>query len=362
MSKINVAVLFGGKSAEHEISLLSAVNVIYALSKQKYNIVPIGIDKKGNFLYFSKNNYIDHPENPKKIRLAKNGDPITFEFGERKTIYNLKTKKRGLKIDVLFPVLHGTFGEDGKAQGLFEMLNIPFVGAGVLSSAVGMDKDFSKRLWQSAGLTVAKFIVIRKTDQVKVSYASLLKKLGSPFFIKPANAGSSVGVHRVTSKQELEVALKDAFRYDNKIICEEMMAGREVECSVVGNDKPEASLPGEIITNDDFYSYKSKYLDEDGAKLVIPAKLSNKQIKTIQKISIEAYQSIGCEGMARVDGFLLKDGRYVLNEINTIPGFTNISMYPKLWEVSGLSYSKLLDKLIDLATERHKTNSRKFDL
>lgn len=362
MDKINVAVLFGGKSAEHKISLLSAINIIKGLSKEKYNVIPIGINKKNDFLLFSKKNFIDFHDNPKKIRLAKNGNPITFEFGDKKRIHNLKTKWKSQKIDVIFSILHGTFGEDGKSQGLFEMLGIPYVGAGVLSSAIGFDKDFSKRLWQSEGLAVAKFIVIRKIDQGKISYTSLSKKLGSPFFIKPANAGSSLGVHKVTTKQEFVGLQKDAFRYDNKIICEEMIVGREMECSIIGNEKPEASLPGEIITNNDFYSYKLKYLDEDSVELVVPAKLSNKTIKTIQNISIEAYKTIGCEGMARVDGFLLKNGSYILNEINTLPGFTNISMYPKLLEVSGLSYSKILDKLIVLATERHKTNSKKFDL
>jgi D-alanine-D-alanine ligase len=253
-------------------------------------------------------------------------------------------------VDVVFPVLHGPFGEDGTVQGLLKLANLPFVGAGVLGSAVGMDKDVMKRLLRDAEIPIGKFLVFQRGDTL--SYGKIKKQLGLPLFVKPANLGSSVGISKVGKKREFRAAIDEAFRYDNKIIIEEFIAGREIECSVLGNDEPIASLPGEIIVRHDFYSYDAKYIDDQGARLEIPAKLSGSVIQKIRKIAVRVYKALCCEGMARVDFFVQANGRVLVNEINTIPGFTKISMYPKMWEASGLSYPRLIDRLIRLALKR----------
>lgn len=306
--KLKIGVLFGGKSAEHDVSLQSAKNVINGLDKNKYQITPIKINRDGKF----------------DFSLVK-------------------------KFDVIFPVLHGPFGEDGSMQGLLKLAGVPFVGPSVLGSAVGMDKDVMKRLLRDAGIPIGKFITIRKTD--KINFGEAKKKLGLPFFIKPANMGSSVGISKVRNEGEFVKAIKEAFKFDSKIIIEEFIDGREIECSILGNDHPMASIPGEIIANQDFYSYNAKYIDT-GSKAVIPADIDKKIIKKVQEMAIETFQALNCEGLSRVDFFLKKNGDVLVNEINTIPGFTNISMYPKLWEASGIPPSKLLDRLIDLALER----------
>jgi D-alanine-D-alanine ligase len=255
-------------------------------------------------------------------------------------------------IDVVFPVLHGPFGEDGTVQGLFKLANIPFVGAGVLGSAIGMDKDVMKRLLRDAKIPIAKFLVFERPDQNTISFTKVRKALGLPVFVKPANLGSSVGISKVNKKNQFADAVRLAFRYDNKIIIEEGIDGREIECSVLGNEKPVASLPGEIVVQHDFYSYHAKYLDDQGARLEIPARLPKNIVKKIQQTAVQAYRVLCCEGMARVDFFLRPNGQVLVNEINTIPGFTKISMYPKMWDASGLSYSRLIDRLITLALER----------
>lgn len=350
MGKITVGVLFGGKSSEHQISLLSASNVIAAIPKDKYRIVPIGIDRKGNFLLF-KNNFILHPTDPKRICLAANGEPVTFSFGESKRLVYLNSNKLGPRLDVLFPVLHGAGGEDGTIQGLAELAGIPYVGPKVLSSAIGMDKDVSKRLLKEAGLQVADFAVFHETEKSSLNFLAMKKKFKTPFFVKPSFAGSSVGVHKVRTEKEFKKAISDAFLQFPKILIEKMVEGKEIECAVLGNESPIVSLPGEVIPQHDFYSYEAKYLDETGALFAIPAKLSKSVIQKIQTAVLKTYKTLNCSGMARVDGFLCDDGKFVLNEINTIPGFTSISMYPKLWEVSGIGYSNLIDRLITLALE-----------
>jgi D-alanine-D-alanine ligase len=257
-------------------------------------------------------------------------------------------------VDVVFPVLHGPFGEDGTIQGLLKLANLPFVGAGVLGSAVGMDKDVMKRLLRDANIPIAKFLVFERREAGKIRPANVARVLGIPFFVKPANLGSSVGITKVSDRRQLGPAIKEALRYDNKILIEENIPGREIECSVLGNENPIASLPGEIITRHDFYSYDAKYVDQKGAQLVIPAELPKRTLKEVQAIAVKSFKVLGCEGMARVD-FFLRDGREIfVNEINTIPGFTQISMYPKLWEASGLPYGKLIDRLIQLALERFR--------
>lgn len=311
--KINVGILFGGKSAEHEVSLRSAKNVMDAIDKEKYHVIPIKIEKDGKWTGANQ-------ENLKEL------------------------------VDVVFPVLHGPLGEDGTVQGLLKLADVPFVGAGVLGSAVGMDKDVMKRLLRDAKLPIAKFLVFRAGDST--NYQKIADKLGTPFFIKPVNMGSSVGVSKVKSEQEFEMAIKDAFAYDTKIIIEENISGREIECSVLGNENPTASLPGEVIPHHEFYSYEAKYIDENGAGIEIPAKLPQNVIEQVQKLAVETFKTLYCEGLARVDFFLTDDNKVVVNEINTIPGFTAISMYPKLWEASGVGYTELIDKLIQLAFER----------
>lgn len=340
MKKINVVVLFGGKSAEHEVSLRSAKNIIEAMDKTKYNPILVGIDKEGKWL--SQKNSIKMLGENHNVMI---GDK---QKGEIVNFYNPETKER---IDVVFPILHGPFGEDGTVQGLLKLLGVPFVGSGVLGSAVGMDKDVMKRLLKEAGVPIGKFLVF-KADE-KISFKKVVDTLGLPFFIKPANLGSSVGVHKVKSKKDFERALEDAFKYDRKILAEEFIEGREIECSVLGNEKPIASVPGEVTATHEFYSYEAKYLDEKGAVLQIPAKISGVIKKKIQKLAIQTFNVLCCEGFGRVDFFLKKNGDVLVNEINTIPGFTSISMYPKLWEASGIKYSDLIDKLITLAIEKH---------
>jgi D-alanine-D-alanine ligase len=261
-------------------------------------------------------------------------------------------------VDLVFPVLHGPFGEDGTIQGLLKLANVPFVGAGVLGSAVGMDKDVMKRLLRDARIPIAKFLAFQRADMNRVSFAKVKKALGLPLFVKPANLGSSVGINKVTNKENFRRAIEDAFRYDNKIVIEEFVPGREIECAVLGNEKPIASLPGEIIVQHDFYSYDAKYIDDKGARFEIPAQLPKAVMKKIRALALRSYRVLCCEGMARVDFFLRANGQVVVNEINTIPGFTKISMYPKMWQASGISYSRLIDRLIKLALERARQEKR----
>ena len=309
-----IGVLFGGKSAEHEVSINSARNIINALDKSKYKITPIKINRDGKF----------------KFDIIKN-------------------------FDVIFPVLHGPFGEDGSIQGLLKLAGVPYVGAGVLGSAVGMDKDVMKRLLRDANIPIGKFIALK--DGEKVSFKDAKKTLGLPLFIKPANMGSSVGVSKVRNEKEFKKAVAEAFKFDSKILVEEFIDGREVECAVLGNEIPMASIPGEIIANQEFYSYNAKYID-DGYVIEIPVKVNKKISKKIQELAVKVFQTLNCEGMGRVDFFVKKNNTVLVNEINTIPGFTNISMYPKLWEASGISQTKLLDKLIELAIERFKKQNK----
>ena len=262
----------------------------------------------------------------------------------------------GVPVDCIFPVLHGTNGEDGTVQGMLKLANIPFVGASVLGSAVGMDKDVMKRLLRDAGVPVCKFITLNYRE--KISFEKAKKELGMPLFIKPANMGSSVGINKVKNKSDFNKAIKEAFKFDVKVIIEEFINGREIECSVLGNDKPIASIPGEVIVKDEFYSYNTKYINENGAIIQVPADLSKNIVKRIKDLSVKTFRVLNCEGLGRVDGFLTKSGKYYINEINTIPGFTSISMYPKLWEASGLTLPKLLDKLIDLAVERFEREKK----
>jgi len=346
--KIRVAVLFGGKSAEHEVSIQSAKNVFQSLDKNKYEPILIGIDKHGVWHQLPETYLLSSAFMQKKSLM--DGDEVSLISGRNSLVSSSENKSAS--IDVVFPVLHGTFGEDGTIQGLLKLANIPFVGSGVLGSAIGMDKDVMKRLLRDAGLPIAKFLVFRKGENV--SFNEIKSELGLPFFVKPANLGSSVGIAKVKGQKEFEKAIIEAFSYDTKIIIEQYVNCQEIECSVLGNERPIASTPGEIIPKNEFYDYSAKY-EENGMQLKIPAELSREKIKEVQDVAIKVFSVLELEGMARIDFFLDKDtGELYVNEANTIPGFTNMSVYPKLWEASGISNQKLVDKLITLAIESHQ--------
>ncbi len=350
--KKTIAIIFGGKSAEHEVSLRSAKNVATALDKDQYNFILIGISKEGSWYRFPDMSIFDHVAIEDRA-LPPHAESVSLMTIKGKpTLYSLKDHSQ-TSVDCAFPVLHGTMGEDGTIQGLFKMVQLPFVGCGVWSSAAGMDKEIMKRLLMNAHIATAKYVLL--TPQESHSYDYLVKTLGSPFFIKPANAGSSVGVHKVKNETDYANQLKDAFQFDFKVLAEEFIQGREIECSVMGlNDHPKASLPGEVIATHEFYSYEAKYVDENGAQIQIPAKLDAETIKGIQHMAEKTFHVMGCDGLTRVDFFLKPDGQMVINEINTLPGFTKISMYPKMWEASGLGYKDLVTQLIQMAFTKHE--------
>ena len=351
--------MFGGRSAEHEVSLQSAKNVIESLDKKKYEPVLIGIDKEGRWFLNENSIQLLNSGDPRLIQLSDRQHEIAITpTGSNSQLISLHEKSRFPKIDVIFPVLHGPYGEDGTIQGLAKLANIPCVGPGILGSAVGMDKDVMKRLLRDAGIPNARFVTLSAMNRDRVSYDALKAKLGHTLFIKPANMGSSVGISKVRNEAEFQQAIKLAFEYDVKVIVEEEIKGREIECAILGNDNPVASVPGEIIPSAEFYSYQAKYIDEDGAALSIPARLPEHLVKQVQDLALQAFRVLECQGMSRVDIFLTPDDKLYVNEINTIPGFTKISMYPKLWEHSGISYSELVDKLIQLAIEDHEKRSK----
>jgi D-alanine-D-alanine ligase len=355
--RLRIGVLFGGRSGEHEVSLASAASVIRALDPEKYEAVPIGISKDGRWLVgtgslkmlaevLRSGNRVVLPPDPSAASLV----PLGSGAGQP-----------SVSVDVVFPVLHGTFGEDGTVQGLLELAGLPYVGAGVLASAVGMDKDVQKRLFEEAGLPIVPFLAVRRSEweheRTKVLKA-IKKKFRFPIFVKPATLGSSVGMTRVKDPHEISAAMDLAAEFALKIIVERGVTGREIEVSVLGNDELSASIPGEIVPHREYYDYRAKYL-EQGTQLLIPAKLSKKQVGVFQDYAVRAFRAIDGTGMARCDFFLEKrSGKVFVNELNTIPGFTSISMYPKLWEASGLPYSKLIDRLIELAIELHRDKAR----
>ena len=364
--KIRIGILFGGKSAEHEVSLQSAKNIVEAIDKNKYDVLLIGIDKNGQWYLNEASRFLLHTENPRLIALNQSSEHVALVPKDNENqLVNLTSHQSLGPIDVVFPVLHGPLGEDGTIQGLLKLFNIPFVGAGVLGSAVGMDKDVMKRLLRDAGLLTPDFLVYHKESIDEIDFEQVKNRLGLPFFLKPANLGSSVGIHKVKDESQFQSAILDAFQYDTKILVEEFIKGREIECSVLGNENPIVSIPGEIIPQHDFYSYEAKYIDEKGALLEIPARLPAEITEQIQNIALRAFKVLCCEGMARVDFFLREEKEIFISEINTIPGFTKISMYPKLWEASGISYKELIDKLIQLALERFEKEKNlkiSFDL
>ncbi len=353
--KKRVAILFGGPSGEHEVSVQSAESIRNALDKNLFEPVLIGIDKKGVWrLMDPDRSLLEATADGKPPRVpTKAPAQIPMQEKGQLVLKDADNQNACPPIDVFFPIAHGTFGEDGCLQGFLELLNAPYVGAGVLGSAVGMDKDVMKRILRDAGIPVPRFVIVREKEKDQISYDVLAKQLGVPFFIKPCNLGSSVGISKIKQARSFNKAMREAFAYDTKVIIEEGITGREFECSVLGNDSPRASVVGEVIVNADFYSYEAKYIDEKGAVLEIPAKIDDPIARKIQEMAVEAFEALECSGMARVDFFVNEDGQVLLNEINTLPGFTRISMYPKLWEASGLKYTDLLTELIRLAEERH---------
>jgi D-alanine-D-alanine ligase len=347
VKKLNVGILFGGKSAEHEISLLSARNVYEALDREKYNPVLIGIDKEGRWHLNGEPRGLPDSGDPRLIRLNEAGSPVAL-------LPSCGGALAGeIRLDVVFPILHGPLGEDGTIQGLLKLADIPFVGAGVLGSAAGMDKDVMKRLLRDGGVPIGDFICLRSHEKIP-GFDGTAARLGLPFFVKPANMGSSVGVNKIRREEEYLPGIAGAFKYDSKIVIEEFIPGRELECSVLGNEDPRASVPGEIKSTHEFYSYEAKYIDENGAVMEIPAKIPAEIAGKVQELAVKTFKVLECEGLGRVDFFLKDSGELIVNEINTMPGFTRISMYPKLWEASGVSYTELIGRLIVLALERFK--------
>ena len=323
MKKIRVGVIRGGRSGEHEVSLRSAESILNAIDRDKYDAIPITISHEGRWEPFviSPEPGPDHP------------------------------------VDVVFPIVHGTYGEDGTIQGLFELANLPYVGAGVLGSAVGMDKDVMKRMLRDAGLPIVQYWTVQKAELDSFLRAEITR-LPYPVFVKPANLGSSVGITKARSPEELPAALQTAAQYDRKIVVEQGVDAREIEISVLGNNDPTASVPGEIIPSREFYDYDAKYVD-DNSRLLIPAPLDDAQVREARHLAISAFKVLECSGMARVDLFLERPtGKFYVNEINTLPGFTSISMYPKMWDASGIPYQQLIDKLITLAIERHAQKNK----
>lgn len=351
--KLHIAVLCGGQSAEHEVSLESAKNVVQALDQNRYNISIIFVSRAGEWILLDSPAALLNNPSMKALSNPTTGKRLLLNLGNKHPFtYYDHHQATQLEIDVIFPVLHGAHGEDGTLQGLLEMINVPYVGTNTLGSAVCMDKEFSKQLLHAAGIPVARWLVAYREVTPILDFTQTVEQLGLPFFVKPVNTGSSVGVSKVKTLEDFNRALTLAWKYDHKIMIEEFMPGREIECAVLGNCTLETALPGEIIPNHEFYSYEAKYLDPDGAILKIPAELPLSVASTIQSLAKKAFAILGCSGMARVDFFVTPDERVFLNELNTIPGFTQISMYPALWINSGLPYPELINRLVALALER----------
>lgn len=359
MEKIKVGIIFGGKSTEHEVSLISSRDIISAIDENKYDIVRIGVLKDGSSYYFPDDSYLINGNDPETIRIdSSKGIPGSFVLGGRSFL--CMDKNLPLRLDVAFPVVHGTNGEDGSLQGVLHLAGIPYVGPSILGSAIGMDKDVSLRLLRDSKVPIPNFLVFTKNQINEIEFNSAKEELGLPMFVKPANGGSSVGITKVKNKNDFETAIKEAFKFDDKILLEEAILGKEVRVSVMGNDVPVASIVGEVIPTHEFYDYDAKYIDKDGSTFEIPAKLTDKEANLVKNISIKTYKALCCEGMTRIDGFFTPEHNFILNEINTIPGFSKKSIYPKLWETSGINYQELIDKLLTFALQRQKNNENKI--
>jgi len=346
--KLRVGILFGGKSAEHEVSIQSARNVLEALDKNKFEPILIEIDREGRWKLHDSNLI----EEKAVIVPSSSTSQLGLSLSGDTKLITASTKTPFQTPDVIFPILHGPYGEDGAVQGLLELVNIPYVGAGIAGSAVGMDKDIMKRLLHEAGVPITEHIVLKSSEQYTFDPKKIIAALEVPLFVKPANMGSSIGVSKAKSEKELVQAVALGFQYDRKVLVEKTIDGDEVECAIIGNEQPEASVPGRIIFKAGFYTYDAKYDEAKDTTLEIPARLSEKLTKQVQEVAIKAYKTLECEGMARVDMFITKQGEVLVNEINTLPGFTKLSMYPQLWQASGLSYTDLITRLLELAIDR----------
>ncbi len=362
---IHVGILCGGRSGEHQVSLLSARSIYQALDRERFAPLLVAIDRQGFWHAGSADDVLTHADDPARIALRDGLSrcwPMPDERGGCR-LNGADGGKGAIPVDVFFPIVHGTDGEDGALQGMLRLLDRPFVGADVLGSAVGMDKDVMKRLLAHGDMPITPWRTLVQQDVAADTWDSLTAALGPVMFVKPAGLGSSVGVSRVASAAEFRRAVQEALRYDKKVVVEAAVPGREIEVSVLGDGPggeapPRASVPGEIKPHHGFYSYEAKYLDPDGAALIIPAPLADGQTARVQALAVQAFRALDCEGMARVDFFLRPDGQFIINEINTLPGFTSISMYPKLWAASGLPYQQLLTRLIELALARHERQRR----
>ncbi len=352
--RLRVGVIFGGRSGEHEVSVMSARGILKALDPARFEPVLIGIDRQGGWQLIEPRALLGQgavgSERVGEGALVPTREAPSTAL-ERRELSDLSGR---FGVDVFFPIVHGTQGEDGALQGLLEMAGAPYVGCGVLGSAIGMDKDVAKRLLRDAGLPVVDYIVARAGQPGHAGLAQRVQaELGYPCFVKPANLGSSVGVSKVRSAEEFPAALAEAFRYDRKLVIERAIAAREIETAVLGLTQPEVSLPGEIVPRHEFYSYEAKYLDPNGAELVVPARLTDEQTREVQRLSLRAFEALELEGLARVDFFLDRDsGEWFVNEVNTLPGFTEVSMYARMWQHTGLSYRDLVTRLIELALAR----------
>lgn len=353
-AKPTVAIIFGGKSPEHEVSIRSARNIFAAIDRERFQIVLIGIDKQGR--WFGLEHFALEDERGDEEIWTSASQLALVPGEEQGQLIVVSTSEVFAYVDVVFPITHGPLGEDGSIQGLLRHLNLPFVGPDVMASSVAMDKDMTKRVLQQAGLDVAAFMVFHAHERHAIDFQFVRQKLGLPVFVKPANMGSSVGVRRADDATSFAQAVAEAFRFDTKILIEEAIVGRELECAVMGNEMPEMTHVGEVIVNtEQFYGYEEKYLSATDASVVIPAPgISDEMMNKLQLVAKQAYQAIGCEGLTRVDVFLTEEGRIYVNELNTLPGFTNISMYPKLWDHAGVKYSELITSLIGFALDRNK--------
>lgn len=341
-----VIVLCGGESGEHEVSLQSANSIIKFIPKDRYRVIPVGISKTGDWL--TGDPIFKNENDPSSIALADNLKVVRLEKG----------KLDGKPIDAVFPIIHGTYGEDGCLQGLLQMQHIPFVGPGVLGSAVGMDKDIMKRLLILDGIKCARHKVLYHWQKTVPSYEEVSSEFGEILFVKPCNLGSSIGISKCKNREEYQKAIAYALEFDKKILVEEFIEGREIELSVLGNETMEVSVPGEIVPGEEFYSYDSKYIDSDKTQLMIPADLDETTTRKLQETAKRAFRLLELEGLTRIDFFVKQNGEIWLNEVNTLPGFTNISMYPKLFEASGIPYPELIDRLIQLAMQRFEVDAR----
>ena len=342
----HIALICGGKSPEHEISVRSAKNILGAIDRKQFSVTLIGIDRQGRWRLQEESQLGKFvPAEGPQLALAP-GNPT----GQ---IIRLDNQQPIEQPDAIFLILHGPQGEDGTIQGLLRILDLPFVGPDVLGSSISMDKDVAKRLLREAGLNVARGTVVHAHEKDALDYKSLTAHLGSPIFVKPANMGSSVGVHKVKTAEQFATAIADAFQYDSKVIIEEMIHGRELECAVLGNEYPEATKVGEVVTAEE-YSFDAKYESEDAAKLMIPAEVSEEALESLRSVALRSYKALSCEVLARVDMFLSAEGKVYVNEVNTLPGFTNISMYPALWKEAGVPYPELITRLINLSISRHE--------